>query len=1835
MGIKTDLNVAPYYDDFDSSKNFYRVLFKPEVAVQARELTQLQTILQNQIEIFGDNILYEGTIVKGCGIVEIRNLGFVKILDIETDGQPVSMSTYEEARAVGSTTGVTAKIIRVATGLESQTPDLNTIYIKYLTSGSGGEKVFADGENIEIRNFDTNTLIATVTAAGTVDAESVGDSYGVRVGDGYIYQKGHFVRVEPQIAIVKKYGDDPDGIVLGFKTTESIVTSTADTSLLDPANGAPNENAPGADRLKLTVTAVALTKAAAVADETFFTVQEYVNGGVAISNRTTQYSALGDEMARRTYEESGNYAVRPFDTRVDIHASNTDLLSLHVGAGLSYVAGRRVELTGDLLVDVPKATTSNTESQQSITTNFGHYVVIDEMMGNFDFDEHAQVTLHSAAGNRFTAGSVGTKPGGEIGTANVRSLIWHANDVGANNTQYRLYLFNIEMDSGYNFADVEHVFYDGTNKGAADVVLESGKAVIREFNFKKAIFPIGRSAVKNVPTANTDYVYRAVDESLTVSATTGVATITLSGNDQWPTTGVLNDTQKKDVVLICDETQAPFTKGQPINLAGANAVVTVAGQTMTIDLSSAANTAVDAIAYYNVKRAQAAPAGKTANTFYVKVEANTHSSNTTGKYSLGVPDVFEVVGIWQSSNNWFSESATDVTNKFRLKTRQKDAYYDLSKVVKKRSHTIGEDDVLLIKARAFKKDTSGSFAEGFFTVDSYPVDDANTANTVAITTQEIPTYKSESGVEYDLRDVIDFRPYAANTAAYATSIGSATSNPAETLSFGSGVKYFASPNEQFEMDYDYYLGRHDRFIVDDLGKFVLVQGEPAEDPIPPTPSSGMTVAELTIPPFPSLPKRVADEAGKPAFGVKLRSRDINRYTMKDIGDFDRRIEVLEYYTSLNSLENAAANMLIVDGAGLDRFKHGIFVDNFNDLSLADVNSYEYSAGIDRAYGEVIPRFRTYVLDLKLDESQTWSNVTNFSNTAVTLSKTDSEFIKQETATSFRNCVTDLYGFFGTMEIRPTYDGGPDPTIAPDINTEVDNNDFAPFNDAMNEFIANAEETTSPERHTVIGSDGTVTTVTINGNQITRAVGDFVTGVEFSPFLRSRLLRVKATGLRPNTDFYAYFDQSDISAHVAPATQSAGTSDLAGLRQSGSFGSTISSDSTGTLLMVYRIPSGTFYVGDRVLELMDVDSYTSKAAATSKTQASYHGFNFSSSSTGTTISTRIPEEPPAPPMPNNPWLPVVVDTIDVPDPIAQTFKIAGNMSNDSVVMLTKMDLFFKSKSSTKGVRVQIRETLNGYPSNKTVPFSDIHLNSADVSVSDDAQTATTVTFVAPVALKTDTEYCFAVIPDGNDPDYTIWISRLGETDVNSGLAVQHDTSNGTLFTSTNNSAWTAYQDENIKFTLYKAAFSAASGTVYLTNRDTEFFTVNAISGSFTSEEWVGVEGANAVGTVAVTAGNNTIVGTSTTFESTYSVGEVIVIRPTSNTYEVLEISAIASNTSLTVVESPISSNASANYFASVAGQVSLFNANEPARLFLDESLAKTGSVFAANDTIFGATSGSTATIESVDDQEVSYVQPHIYRSNFMRTSTSLEASTLSTSSTTYSAKMPFNKTKYLTKKDTLIKSRSNEISNDSGAKSFSLQIDLENLSSTSVRDTSPLIDHEISNIHVFQNMINNDSTDETTEDGAAESKYISRVVELADGLDAEDLKVFLTAYRPPNSDIKIYGRFQHSADPRPFDEIEWTEMTLKDETDLYSSAANRFDYREMEFNVPTGNSSYGSAGSGAWINEDNGDGSIIRYVDENGAIYDTYKYFALKIVMLATAHNNVPRLADVRSIALSA
>jgi len=221
MGIKTNLNIAPYFDDYDIAKKYYRVLFKPGFAVQARELTQLQTTLQNQIEQFGENIYKEGSIIKGCTFTEIKNLKYIKVID---GIQPESYIERTEVQEDGvideyyyeieDEFGLKSLVVQGASGFQSRAPDLNTFFVVYLNSVNTGnfeKKVYEPSDTLQIREYILRTqeidgeVTETIIDNGIINTTSVagfsnpiGDSFGLNAAEGVIFQRGHFLFVDDQ-----------------------------------------------------------------------------------------------------------------------------------------------------------------------------------------------------------------------------------------------------------------------------------------------------------------------------------------------------------------------------------------------------------------------------------------------------------------------------------------------------------------------------------------------------------------------------------------------------------------------------------------------------------------------------------------------------------------------------------------------------------------------------------------------------------------------------------------------------------------------------------------------------------------------------------------------------------------------------------------------------------------------------------------------------------------------------------------------------------------------------------------------------------------------------------------------------------------------------------------------------------------------------------------------------------------------------------------------------------------------------------------------------------------------------------------------------------------------------------------------------------------------------------------------------------------------------------------------------------------------------------------------------------------------------------------------------
>jgi hypothetical protein len=122
---------------------------------------------------------------------------------------------------------------------------------------------------------------------------------------------------------------------------------------------------------------------------------------------------------------------------------------------------------------------------------------------------------------------------------------------------------------------------------------------------------------------------------------------------------------------------------------------------------------------------------------------------------------------------------------------------------------------------------------------------------------------------------------------------------------------------------------------------------------------------------------------------------------------------------------------------------------------------------------------------------------------------------------------------------------------------------------------------------------------------------------------------------------------------------------------------------------------------------------------------------------------------------------------------------------------------------------------------------------------------------------------------------------------------------------------------------------------------------------------------------------------------------------------------------------------------------------------------------------------------------------------------------------------------------------------------------------------------------------------SVDSGKLFNKYISQPIILAEGQDAEDIRVIITAYRPPPTDIKIWFKPRHSEDPDTLEVLPWIELEKSDNT-VYSSLVNRNDFKEFNYVIPerylSGNN-YLQSGSSL---------GVFQYRNTNNTLFTGYR-----------------------------
>ena len=1338
-------NVEPYWDDFETAgadglspkEKYQRVLFRPGKAVQARELTQLQTILQNQVSALGDHTFKDGSVVVP-GAVHLHNkIDYVKLSAALTG---VANSTVAELVGTEFSDGTnTAKVVHAA--LATGADDI-TLWVQY-TSGT----VFANSASLTATGKTATVSSASATGFGSI----------VSIEEGIYYIKKHMVVAKAKTIVLSKYTFNVS-FDIGLLVTEKLVSSASDSSLVDNATGTPNESAPGAHRYS--ITAALSSQAVNATTGNFVLIARLEDGYITKNARTADYNHLADELARRTFDESGNYYVNPFKALVKDHvAASPDAtkLTIAIEPSKAYVRGYEIETLGTTNVEFNKARVTERVTDKVVEITHNNYIEVTSLVGVPDITTFGKISIENSGGT-------------EIGTCRARSIERVSGNGATTASRYRVHIFDyIDTTAGKTGMTTARQLDDkeGTAAGVnfAATIADSGAATAYNIGPDSLVYQLPYTRIKTLntevdDTATPDYNYRYETNRIVGSAQVSsglTATFTAAAVGEQFGSRSLNS----NWILIND---TDSTAGGE-EILTANITIDNAANPPSVVISNISATADQD----NVRLI--APIIKTSTH-----KTKTLSSNTTSTFSagtdftgtgqtLGHADVYELVSVVETSGS------DNVTEHFDLDDGQRDDYYDLGRVKLKTTSNYTASVALTITYKYFSHSTGD-----FFTVDSY----------TGLDYTNIPKLG-----DIELRSAVDFRPRVSNAGGNFTATGKSTSFAPVRFS-------------QFETDVQFYLPRIDKVYLDSKGKFGVSPGVPSRYPsAPDIPSDAMHLYTLTIPAYTLTPGEVT-----------VDFIDQRRYTMRDIGRIDKRLSQVEYYSVLNFLETEAQNKQILDGSNNPRWKSGYLVDAFSNTRMSKSWSPEYRASIDIPNRTLRPAFAQGSAELSYHASST----TQKTGDLVTLPYTSAATITQ---TQFSGSINvnpyNVFNWTGSMKLTPSTDTWRDIDRRPEV---VINND-GEF-DAMMKILTPQVGTvwsewttnwagsswqnvnaTRGRREQALVQTGTKTRSGVTANievETSRVnVGDRVVEVNFVPFMRTRLVAFEARRMKPGVQVYAFFDDISVANYVSTTASSytplVGVNTVSG-HPAGA--TTLTTDANGSISGTFLIPNNSalnFKAGDKEFKLTQ-SSINDNDTATTSAVAMYTASGMIETVENVIMSTRT-----AIIQRTSAGTETAGDRRELDrrwvDPIAQSILL------DKTSFITSVQLFFTTKDAAVPVQVQIVKMTNGFPTQTVIPFADVTVNPSAVNTDG---TATTFTFDSPVLLQDGIEYAIIVLANSNE--YNVRYAEIGGED-QAGHRISQQPHLGVMFTSANASTWTPDQNKDLTFILNRAVFDISA------------------------------------------------------------------------------------------------------------------------------------------------------------------------------------------------------------------------------------------------------------------------------------------------------------------------------------------------------------------------------------------------------------------------------------------
>jgi len=1290
-----NFNVDPYYDDFDDAKNFHRILFKPGKAVQARELTQAQTILQDQITKFANNIFKENSPVTGGQLTTNFNCFYIK-LQSTYNGATIDVTDFNGLLLTNSIGTIRAKVIAVAqaTGTSGQ-GDPPTLIVVY-KSGTH----FTDNDII----YDVNST----KACQAITNNSTGQSSVVSIAKGVFYVLGNFVQIEPITIILSKYDSTPSRRV-GLEITETIYDYANDASLLDPAVGASNYQAPGADRYVISLELT--SKPLYFGDDQFFIeLLRIEDGNVFKMIDGSVYATIDDYFAKRDYETNGDYIVNDFTVTPKVDPDDEDKYIMGVGKGLAYVHGYRVENPSPINISSNRARTIDSKINDTTIINYGSYFIVSNVHGanskTFDVTTANTIDLHCVSPNNVYTANATTYNSTLVARGYIRGLDYQsAPSANANTHIFKAMVYDLQnqaltgtvvsatsttivlpatngltssIDGAY--ANVDISITAGTDAGETRTItsyvgstrtatvnkawsvtpdntstfvmnfdttdtesmlqintsnytiygkakiddtgketgLSSGDAIFVNPNKPELIYPIGLRYVSGISRAYyTSFIeVRGVTFSVSGSTLSGVVDLS-SYNNKIAHIGTAGQNLTSDLILenftiivTNAQSNSKFAAGDIVNWTvsprtiGINNNLSVATlQTTTSDLTAFTATillkvdvpvATDSGAILKIKNLVTANAntvvtsGTQVNT-YTYVDDGVISSGQVyiqaagvaapgTKQSLYLSDVKRIIKIIDTKasgtvplTSMYTNSTYDVTNNYVFDNGQRDGYYGHASITLKPGapKPLGN---LLVYLDYYKH----SGGDGYFSQTSY------ISSNLPEQYREIGDYTSKNGTTYSLRDCLDFRPSRQNAQS---DFVFRYSNPSDTIRFGILLPVDST---NFICDYQYYLGRKDKLVLTKDRSLQIVEGSPSINPILPNePDSSLTIANITHNPYTGYVTTEAPIGKLPDLSIdKVQHR---RYTMADIAGLDTRINRVEYYTSLNSLEQNANSLQISDAYGLNRFKNGIMVDDFSGFSASDSGITDYNANINRrtrqlTAGQNVNNFPLKNLAMVYNmNSPTTSSISGLNYSVsregsvnyFTLPYTTTNLVAQKLASRTTNVNPFNTPFAkGSLSLTPNMDNWVDTTYSPSLlvvdpslqvfqRGDVTNTlSFGDWQTVPGTSITSLQSQKSSPWATVSNTTGwtggstglqqtTIQNSTLSSTYITKfkeqqnnllgpynkidntyALNDgYINDISILPWIKPQQIVIKASNLLIKTKLYAFFDNVSVDAYV--------------------------------------------------------------------------------------------------------------------------------------------------------------------------------------------------------------------------------------------------------------------------------------------------------------------------------------------------------------------------------------------------------------------------------------------------------------------------------------------------------------------------------------------------------------------------------------------------------------------------------------------------------------------------------------------------------------------------------